>query len=757
MTSIASRTNGPSRRTPSSPSPTPPSTLTRGPTARAAASSRPASTLGSPTARRASLKASTSPILNGETKESLALSLKRETEQKEKLLVQLQDKDTAVSELGSQVEELTATLDAARTRVNEFYAEQARSEAELANHMEVAEKLRSQVRELEKEKRDIQRRYNEQTTSFEAERQSFYDNEQHLKSRIQSLSQARKRPEPEPEPEPEPFEPITDEEDSPRFPKDVETKQDLNDPETEPAEMTSLKLELSTLSTSYTSLQSTLVLLQSQLVDLKRVNNELQEENESFMILLREKTLSGQFDVMRQVGGTSSSSVDDDYDDLDNDNGSLRSIGRNTLDRVEERPEDDLEDVLDDHSAHHTGRSGRRQAGSSPTRQPRGESLADLPITGPGLDLAAELGRAENKDILEGNQLDDSRGLGKGKRSKKGSDRKVSGESAIGLSSSEVETLRTEVKSLKDANKALSLYASKIIDRIVAQGGFERVLAVDYDDTTPTPVATVPKVTPVSTPQLPPVSKPRPQSLLVGRSTSNPDSSSSASGSPAFPHVPKLDTTTANTTAKAQRRSMSFDWKTFSLFAPEKKPENPALRPLTLKPGSSPVTARKLDTHEDEEDRKERERLNATMKLMGIQPSPSPVVPPSPAVPPVSTPNASSSTPNRRFSFFGFSKPTDNPETSSMKSTSSQGQTSIGLGLGGADLTKEALEQAEAENTLAALDAHERQLSADIARGGSSGFTEIAPRSSRRSRRSAGGSGSGSTVWSAGNEHEDGE
>ena len=32
----------------------------------------------------------------------------------------------------------------------------------MAARIEVAEKLRSQVRELEKEKRDIQRRYNEQ-------------------------------------------------------------------------------------------------------------------------------------------------------------------------------------------------------------------------------------------------------------------------------------------------------------------------------------------------------------------------------------------------------------------------------------------------------------------------------------------------------------------------------------------------------------------------------------------------------------------
>lgn len=37
---------------------------------------------------------------------------------------------------------------------------------ELAQRLDIAEKLREQVRELEKEKRDIQRRYNEQVRFF---------------------------------------------------------------------------------------------------------------------------------------------------------------------------------------------------------------------------------------------------------------------------------------------------------------------------------------------------------------------------------------------------------------------------------------------------------------------------------------------------------------------------------------------------------------------------------------------------------------
>ena len=532
--------------------------------------------------------------------------------------------------------------------------------------------------------------------------------------------------------------------------------------ENEPAEMTSLKLELSTLSTSYSSLQSTSVLMQTQLIDLKRVNQELQEENESYMILLREKTLSGQFDLMKQVGGVSDDGSDDDRDGS-TDVGSMLSLGRNTLDRVEEEEaevldSDEAPEGISNSSVAQSLRSSRHL--TRPRRisshLPRGESLADLPITGPGLDLAAELGRAENKDILAENIIDDRDRpfpSTKSKRHKKSTETPSHPENTGILSSSstpDIDALRTEVKSLKDANKALSLYASKIIDRIIAQEGFEHVLAIDYEKDVPTPITATPQPsfpTPQPSSFKPPPSsgpqpKPRPQSAVMDRSTSSPNPTTIGS--------PSLQTSKPST--KSQRRSLSFDWKGFSLFNAEKKPETSHLRPLTLKPGAVPVTsnARKLDNLEDEEDRKERERLHATMKLMGIQPTPSPsFVPPShPSLNPGldRSSGLSNAKANRRYSLFG-SKPTENSDASSVHSTaSSSGRYDIRPGP--SDLTQEALEHAEAENSLAVLDAHERDLGAEIAKGSNGGFTEIAPRVGRRSRRSPGGSGS--TIWSAG-------
>jgi hypothetical protein len=506
--------------------------------------------------------------------------------------------------------------------------------------------------------------------------------------------------------------------------------------------MTALKLELSTLSTSYASLQSTLLLIQTQLVDLKRVNLELQEENESYMILLRERTLSGQFDIVKQVGGTGTITSDDEWSTDDRssiDVDSTQSHGRSTLDIVDEEPFEGMDlgfigDTSDSDRPHRSsrfhGRSERKHTLSS-----RGESLAGLPITGPGLDLAAELGRAENKDIISGNPIDDSDQhlpTGRNKRNKNVGSKLPHSDSA---NMNDIETLRTEVKSLKDANKALSLYASKIIDRIIAQEGFEHVLAVDYEKEPSTPLTAIPHANITkSLPFSQSAPKQRPQSVNFGKPSEA-----------KLPSPPKM----TKPSAKAQRRSLSFDWKSFSLFNADKKlGPSSNLRPLTLKPGATPVTgARKLDNVEDEDDRKERERLHATMKLMGIEPQ-SPVPSPLPPMTRATSSSNPSAINNRRFSLFGSRNPTtENSDASSVNSASSASR--FGLNITPSDLTHEALEHAEAEQSLAVLDARERDLGAEIARGGGGGFTEITRRSSKRGRRSDGGS-SGSTVWSAG-------
>lgn len=106
-----------------------------------------------------------------------------------KLLVQLQDKEQLISSYVTENNSLTSSLSDAETRLNELYAEQSRWEMELAQRIDVSEKLRDQVRELEKEKRDIQRRYNEQvrTSVFIISIDTNKPSDCHLRGRAASI------------------------------------------------------------------------------------------------------------------------------------------------------------------------------------------------------------------------------------------------------------------------------------------------------------------------------------------------------------------------------------------------------------------------------------------------------------------------------------------------------------------------------------------------------------------------------------------
>jgi len=78
------------------------------------------------------------------------------------LLVKLENREQSILQITKDNDQLSSSLNAAEGRLAELYADQGRAEDELAARIEVIEKLRSQVRELEREKRDVQRRYNEQ-------------------------------------------------------------------------------------------------------------------------------------------------------------------------------------------------------------------------------------------------------------------------------------------------------------------------------------------------------------------------------------------------------------------------------------------------------------------------------------------------------------------------------------------------------------------------------------------------------------------
>ena len=79
-------------------------------------------------------------------------------------MVKVQEHETTITGLTSECSTLHTAITAAEIRITELYEEQARMEDELAARNVVTEKLRNQVRELEKEERDLRKRYNDQVS-----------------------------------------------------------------------------------------------------------------------------------------------------------------------------------------------------------------------------------------------------------------------------------------------------------------------------------------------------------------------------------------------------------------------------------------------------------------------------------------------------------------------------------------------------------------------------------------------------------------
>ncbi|KAG9099817.1 hypothetical protein FS749_000292 [Ceratobasidium sp. UAMH 11750] len=381
------------------------SPLARGATARAAVPPPPSRggsangiKRGSPVPDR-----SASPAMS----EALEGALRREVEEKEELMARLLSRDETIVELQRQIAEMQTTMGMGEGQLAELYADQERWETErakleedIAKKNNVIDKLRIQLREVEKENRDSTRRLTEQAAQFESERQAFYDNTAHLKSRIQSLTDAQKdwkqaQLEASPEPNAEQVQGSEQEQGSgQQQERKVKPRASLGRSEPdEPPEMTALRLELSTLGTSHGSLGQTVKMLQSQLAEMERVNAELQEENEAFTTLLREKTLSGQIDIMRH-----GPNEHDDEEEQESTTGGLESELAESERQASSSPVESRRVVSHTYSLKRAPSPARSGRSARSARRVAAETLADLPVAGPGLDLAAELGRAENWD-----------------------------------------------------------------------------------------------------------------------------------------------------------------------------------------------------------------------------------------------------------------------------------------------------------------------------------------------------------------------
>ncbi|RSH87280.1 hypothetical protein EHS25_003189 [Saitozyma podzolica] len=525
---------------------------------------------------------------------SLEMALEEEWRARDQILEYSDRLETEQKRLEAEKQELIGALTGLQARVEEAFNEQGRLEADLEGRDELLDHLRARMTDTERALRDQQRRYAEQEKAFEAEREAFRAQETQLQQRIKTLGSKRT----------------------------AERASKADD-------LVPLQEEVASLKAAHDSLVAKMNTVSLEVTDLRQRNTELEEENEGWEFLMRERTMSGQ--VMEGGGlfGLESPPQSPPPDDGNSGRGkgAARKSMLEALDEELESEMDDLQSELDaqspivdgedDVSAKDLDQPAEVLNGTSqPARRGRrkgrqGENLGSLPVTGSGLDLAAELGRAEVD--LEGGEM---RVLGKG---------------------DEGEALRAEVKQLREANKALTLYCSK--------EGFEHILSVDYKTRRGT--RSVSGSSARQRPSLASVGldstdsgavKARPMSMMAGVPSL---------GGPSEKVKPnetvEAKEETDEKVDKQTRRRFSLDLRSFgfgggsakSSQTPSTEPPK-GLKPLTLSTKTSvipsknsptqafsPTTggsvARKLEPQEeDEEDRRERHRMEASLKLMGI-------------------------------------------------------------------------------------------------------------------------------------------
>ncbi|EJT99888.1 hypothetical protein DACRYDRAFT_109312 [Dacryopinax primogenitus] len=723
-------------------------------------------------------------------KEQLEMQLRREQEEKGNLSLRLEDATKAIQEHDSINVSLRSSLQLAESRLAQLSADALRTETSMSDQTDLVSALREQLASMERERREVEKRYREQAEAFELERQAQWEAEHVSRQRLERLEIRLRRAEArvvkgglQPETEDDGQEEI-DKVDTPKI-ENLPKREDKD--QEEPPEMTMMRLEMDSLSGAFTTLQNTHQILLQEMADLKRVNQQIQEENESYNVLLRERTLAGTF----HLPGTSPYS---DNVSLDED---VYSKAGSRLDPVSEDAEvrelegGDQFPVLSSKrdsspvSSVPSSRQRRRRA-SAGSAKGVGESLAGFPVSGPGEDLAAELGRAEARDGVPEVAVESP------KNPKK-------------EDNSSVASMRAEIQALKDANKALSLYAAKILDRIIADEGFEHVLAADYNKDGPANAHTSTnrpdRTSSLTRSKTVAGHGRRPASATLSGVRDQPQEQIPNHNAPP-PMMASKSEPPSSMQQQPKRRSMSIDWKGLWGGGTQEK-KNESLRPLSLATAATPAPPKPpmhtvvptrtrfipRDTEEDEEDQRERERLNATMKLMGIERASSYRQSEQPADDLSHLDAARHSTTfasdiatkgdRRRTSLMR----SPSPNTVGLPGSTPQQRVSSTMSYrlssdfstnGG--LTSDALAEAGAAHALAELDAEERRISEQLAKGkihhggftpsarelaeantenGASGGTGLMRRSSRRARtgRESSGTmsvGSVSTVWSAG-------
>lgn len=361
-----------------------------------------------------------------------------------------------------------------RSKADQLSSTIDRMEAELADSQELKTRYERITKDLEKLKaahKELERTQFQQADEFETSKAAWAQDEANLRAQLSTsntqLAALQKQTA------------ENDKADSvPSLPASpFKTPAQLTETETrlqDEQATTALKAELDVVKTQLAATQSSMEqalaaaeTLKTQLADLERVNEQLMDDNESYQFLVGERTLMGGFDVKQLLR----------VDEAESNAASIPPNPRRasptsslspSLEGVEEEDEEEEEEedadaaieraVLESHGDG-SRTTGAVEAGISKATKPKRISARRNESSGLGLDLAAELAQAEESEVHQSRKVE----LEARKKTKK-------------LNKDKDQ----EIKALQDTNKALVLYISKILDRISAHDGFEKVLSSDY-------------------------------------------------------------------------------------------------------------------------------------------------------------------------------------------------------------------------------------------------------------------------------------
>ncbi|KAA1076135.1 hypothetical protein PGT21_034949 [Puccinia graminis f. sp. tritici] len=496
----------------------------------------------------------------------------------------------------AEEKEADATAQAAnwRSKADQLSNTIDRMEAELAEAQELKTNYERLTKELEKLKaahKELERTQFRQADEHEASKAAWAEEESNLRAQL-STSNSQLLTLQKQYDESNKADSVPSQPGSPIKPAPSEVPDRLEAEHTTAA----LKAEVEALKAQQAANQATLEqaiasseTLKTQLADLERVNEQLMDDNESYQFLVGERTLMGGFDIKQLLRVDEGESAPGPSPVARRNSPSSSSTP--SLEGVEEEDEEEEEDDDEDADAaieravlesHGDGSrtTGAVEAGISKNSKPKRIPHRRNEPTGLGLDLAAELAQAEETEVHHGRKVE----LEERKKTKKINKDKD-----------------TEIKALQDTNKALVLYISKILDRISAHDGFEKVLSSDYTKDGPNSPA-----------------RQRTRSATTAHTAAS--GPQTAKGGPA-----NIASTAANPAAKRS------SWLQYFMRSPPAASNN--IKPLRLGTGSSVTPGASApsaglsggwagvkeqpELEEDDEEACARERRIAEMKLHG--------------------------------------------------------------------------------------------------------------------------------------------